>query len=170
MRVLGVRIGLPVLLFDIFKGWISASYGLLFSLFPEGSEQLMQISILLGIMAVTGHIYPAFAGFRGGKGVASIFGVLLALAPVQTLCAGGIFIIVLLITKYVSMASITAGISFPVLINLILVSSHSSLRWFSVLVAILLLVTHFKNIRRLLQGKENKASFLFRKKAREDDV
>ena len=164
MRVLGVKIGLPVLIFDIFKGWLAVRYVLIFNVFPIGSSNWMNLSIILGILAVLGHIFPVYIGFRGGKGVASIFGVLLALAPVPTLCAGGVFIILLLLFKYVSVGSIAAGISFPVWIWLVFKSPFESLKWFSLLVAVLLIFTHRKNISRLINGQENKASFLFKKK------
>ncbi len=164
MRVLGVKTGLPVLIFDIFKGWLAVRYVLIFNVYPFGSQEWMNLSIVLGILAVLGHIFPVYIGFRGGKGVASIFGVLLALAPIPTLCAGGVFLILLIAFKYVSVGSVAAGISFPVWIWIVFSSPYTSLKWFSLLVAFLLLFTHRKNIHRLLKGEENKATFLFKKK------
>lgn len=170
MRVLGVGVGIPVLLFDMFKGWISVKYSLLFPVFPPESESSVNLGILLGILAVSGHIFPVYAGFRGGKGVASIFGVFLALAPVPTLCAAGVFLVVLLISKYVSLGSVLAGISFPIWLIFVFRIPYSGLQIFSVLVAVLLIFTHRKNISRLLKGEENKADFLFgRKKSPEGD-
>jgi glycerol-3-phosphate acyltransferase PlsY len=163
MRVLGVRTGIPVLLFDIFKGWLAVKYAIILNVLPQESSSFINLSIALGVMAVIGHIFPVYAGFRGGKGVASIFGVLLALSPFATLCAGGIFIISLIISRYVSVSSMLAGISFPVWIIWVFKTEFLSLKIFAVVVAILLIITHRKNINRLFLGKENKAEFLFQK-------
>jgi glycerol-3-phosphate acyltransferase PlsY len=107
-------------------------------------------------MTVLGHIYPVFAGFRGGKGVATIFGVLLAIHPLVTISCLGVFLCVFLISGYVSLGSMTAGISFPVLLFLFFDSPSIYLKIFSVVVAIALLITHRKNIGRLFKGEESK--------------
>ena len=164
MRVLGVKIGLPVLLFDIFKGWLAVKYAVILKVFEAGSQEWMMLSIALGIVAVIGHIFPVYVGFRGGKGVASIFGVLLALSPLATLCAGGIVLLSLFISKYVSVSSMLAGISFPLWIIIVFGTDFLSLKIFSIVVAILLIFTHKTNIKRLLRGEENKAGFLFGKR------
>ena len=163
MRVLGVKVGIPVLLFDLFKGWLAVKYASFFNVYPPDTQEIMNLGILLGMLAVIGHIYPILAGFRGGKGVASIFGVLLALAVYPTLCAAGIFLIVLFISKYVSLGSILAGISFPIWIFFVFDSPFLSLKIFSILVSVLLIITHMKNIKRLINSEEKKASFLFKK-------
>jgi acyl phosphate:glycerol-3-phosphate acyltransferase len=164
MRVLGIKTGLPVLFFDILKGW-GAVFILHFQKSVDQQEELfMGLSILLGVIAVVGHIFPVLAQFRGGKGVATIAGVCLALHFPATFSAFGIFILTLLIFKYVSVASITAGISFPLWIILIYRSPFASLWWFSVVAAMLLLLTHRRNIVGLVRGTESKATFLFRKK------
>ena len=164
MRVLGVKTGLPVLFFDILKGW-GAVFILYFQKSVDQQEELfIGLSILLGVIAVIGHIFPVLAQFRGGKGVATIAGVCLALHFPATISAFGIFILTLLIFKHVSVASITAGISFPIWIILIYRSPFASLWWFSVVAAVLLFLTHRRNIVRLIRGTESKATFLFRKK------
>jgi len=170
MRVLGLKTGIPVLVFDIFKGWLAVKYATIFNIYPDTASQFMIISILLGIVAVTGHIFPVYAGFRGGKGVASIFGVLLALSPLSTLCAAGIFIITLLVSKYVSVSSILAGISFPVWIILVFQTDYLSLKIFALAIAIVIIITHKNNIKRLFIGKESRAEFLFRKRKKEPDA
>lgn len=161
MRVLGVKTGVPVLLVDMLKGWTAVS---LLKIQPDietREELFMVLSIALGILAVIGHIFPVLAGFRGGKGVATISGVCFALHPAATAAALGIFILALLLTKYVSVGSISAGITFPVWVILVFRSPYISLWIFSIVAAILLIITHRKNIKRLINGQENKASFLF---------
>jgi acyl phosphate:glycerol-3-phosphate acyltransferase len=85
IRVLGWKTGIPVMIVDVAKGWLAAYLPIVFSLADIGSAQLTNLQILTGVAAIVGHIYPVFAGFRGGKGVGSTFGVLLALHPVLTL-------------------------------------------------------------------------------------
>lgn len=81
IRVLGWATGIPVLVLDIFKGWLAASLPVILKLAASGSSELMNMQIITGMIAIIGHVFPVFAGFRGGKGVASTFGVLLALQP-----------------------------------------------------------------------------------------
>jgi len=123
------------------------------------TPEIVSVQIILGIAAVLGHIYPVYAGFRGGKGVASIFGVLLALHPIATLCAAGVFLIGFFTTKYSSVGSLLAGISFPILINFVFNSPYLHLRIFSGLVSLLIIFTHRKNIVRLWNGNEIKTNF-----------
>ena len=162
MRVLGPGVGVPVLIIDILKGFLAVRVLNLFPYYIPGTDKYMNMQIALGVAAVVGHIYPVYAGFRGGKGVATIFGVLLALSPLSTLCAGGVFLIVLFISKYVSISSIAAGLSFPLWIVAVFQTTFQSLGIFSAIVAFLIILTHRKNIYRLLSGTENKASFLFK--------
>ncbi len=163
MRVLGMKTGLPVLVFDIFKGWMAVEYARIFHLFPAGTESFVNSGLILGVLAITGHIFPVFAGFRGGKGVATVFGVLFALQPLATLCAAGVFLIFLLGFRIFSVGSMVAGISFPLFIILVFHSDYAFLNIFSVVISVLLIVTHRKNIGRLLRGEENKATFLFKR-------
>ena len=163
MRVLGLKTGIPVLIFDIFKGWLAVKYAVIFGIFPESPMAFVQLSIALGIVAIIGHIYPIWAGFKGGKGVATVFGVLLALHPLATLCAAATFLLILFLTKYVSLGSVIAGISFPIWIIFVFSSGNLYLNLFSCLVAVLIIVTHKKNLQRLFQGEEKKATFLFKR-------
>src|SRR5512139_3938349 len=101
IRVLGWKTGVPVLIFDLAKGWLAASLPVFLNAAPEGSQQLTVLKIVCGMAAIIGHVFPVFAGFRGGKGVATTFGVLLALHPFLTLTCAGIFLVVLLISGYV---------------------------------------------------------------------
>ncbi|NLA47912.1 MAG: glycerol-3-phosphate 1-O-acyltransferase PlsY [Bacteroidales bacterium] len=161
IRVLGWKTGVPVLIFDLAKGFLAAMLPHLLHLAPQGSPALINLQILMGFIAIIGHIFPVFAGFRGGKGVATMFGILLAIHPPVTLACFGVFLLVFLITGIVSVSSISAGISFPVFLLAIFGSPSFVLKLFSVLVALALIVTHRDNIKRLIRGEEAR---LFRKK------
>ncbi|MEE4116137.1 MAG: glycerol-3-phosphate 1-O-acyltransferase PlsY [Marinilabiliaceae bacterium] len=156
IRVLGWWTGIPVLIIDIAKGWLAAILPVLFSIAEPGSPAEIQLQILAGIIAITGHIFPVFAGFRGGKGVATTFGVLLAISPFVTISCLVVFLVVLLITGYVSVSSMSAGISFPVFVFALYDSSPLVLNIFSVLIAVAILFTHRSNIRKLRKGEENR--------------
>jgi acyl phosphate:glycerol-3-phosphate acyltransferase len=161
IRVLGWKTGIPVLLVDVFKGWLAAMLPVFLRLAEPGTAMLTNLQIIAGLFAIVGHIFPVFAGFRGGKGVATIFGVLLAVNFLLTLACLGVFLCVLIISGYVSLSSMSAGIAFPVFLFLFFETPSVFFRIFSVLVAIALIITHRKNIRRLLNGEESK---LFRKR------
>lgn len=163
MRVLGVKTGIPVLLTDMLKGWFAVYLVHFQGVIEPGTEAWMLVAIILGVLAVVGHIFPVFAGFRGGKGVATIAGVCISLHPLATVSALGVFILVLIIWKYVSLGSISAGISFPAWVILVYNSQYLSMVIFSAVAAVLLIVTHRPNIKRLLKGEEKVASFLFKK-------
>lgn len=154
IRVLGWKTGIPVMIIDVMKGWMAAMLPVFLHLAPEGSATLTNLQIITGLAAITGHIYPVFAGFRGGKGVAAIFGTLLAIHLQLTISCIGVFLGLLLITGYVSVASMSAGLAFPVLLFLFFDSPSVFFRIFSVIVALALLYTHRKNISRLIKGEE----------------
>ncbi len=156
IRVLGWKTGIPVLLIDIMKGFLASLLPSIFNLAEAGSATLVNLQILAGLLAITGHIFPVFAGFRGGKGVATVFGVLLALNPLLTVSCFGVFLLVFLITGYVSLSSISAGVSFPLLLFLFFNTPSLIFKVFAVIVAIALIITHRKNISRLLRGEESK--------------
>lgn len=156
IRVLGWKTGIPVLLIDLAKGWLAAMLPIIFHLADPGSGLEINLQILAGITSIVGHIFPLFAGFRGGKGVATVFGVLLALQPLLTLSCIGIFLITLLITGIVSVSSMSAGIAFPVFLLLLFDTPSLIFKIFSILVSIALIMTHRKNIGRLLRGEESR--------------
>ena len=156
IRVLGWKTGVPVLLIDMLKGWMAAMLPVFFSLAGNGTALLTNLQILAGVMVILGHIFPVFAGFRGGKGVATIFGVLLAVNPLLTLSCFVVFLTVLLLTGYVSVSSMSAGIAFPVLLFLVFDSPSFLFKIFSLFVAAGMIITHRKNISRLLKGEESK--------------
>ena len=116
-RVLGYKIGVIVLLFDIFKTWLAVSYVDLFSITANSNpEILFETKIAFGIAAVIGHIFPIYIGFRGGKGIASLLGLIIALEPEAAFYSIIVFLLVLLITRYVSLSSIFASFTFPIII------------------------------------------------------
>ncbi len=162
IRVLGWKTGVPVLIVDVFKGWLATMLPVFFNLAEPGSALLINLQILAGMLAIVGHIFPVFAGFRGGKGVASVFGVLLAINPLLTVACFGVFLCVLLISGYVSLSSMSAGVAFPILLFLFFETPSVVLKVFSVVVAVAIIITHKKNISRLIKGEESK---LFRKQA-----
>ena len=165
IRLLGYKAGIPVLLLDILKGWLAVKLIYLTNYYIPATGDYINFQLLLGLAAIIGHIFPVFAGFRVGKGVATLIGVILAIDPLSTLICIGVFMVTLLITKYVSLSSMIAGISFPVLVIVVFKTTTPSLIIFSLIVFVLLLFTHQKNIERLARNEEKKANFLFRKSA-----
>jgi len=158
-RVLGKKAGIPVLIMDIFKGWVCVNYILFLTNIPQSAEAVFEIQLAFGIAAVIGHLFPIYTGFRGGKGIATLLGLLIGLHAVAALYSILVFVIVFLISKYVSLGSIIASVAFPVLVILILGSTNVSLNLFAFFVPILSLITHQKNIERLLRGEETKVKF-----------
>jgi acyl phosphate:glycerol-3-phosphate acyltransferase len=163
IRLLGYKAGIPVLLLDILKGWLAVKLIYLTNYYIPATGDYINFQLLLGLAAIIGHIFPVFAGFRGGKGVATLIGVILAIDPISTLICIGVFMLTLLITKYVSLSSMIAGLSFPVLVIVVFKTTTPSLIIFSLIVFVLLLFTHQKNIERLARNEEKKANFLFRR-------
>jgi glycerol-3-phosphate acyltransferase PlsY len=164
VRVLGWKAGVPVLLLDIIKGFVAVNLVRIYGFYVPGTTDFVNLQLLFGACAVMGHIFPVFYGFRGGKGVASLFGIILAIAPWPTLITLGVFILTLFITKYVSLSSMISGVTFPLLIMFVFQTTIQSLIIFSLIIAVLLLLTHQKNIERLIKKEESKAHFLFRKR------
>ena len=159
-RVLGKGAGIPVLLMDVFKGWLSVNYVSFISNADTLSPELFfENQLAFGIAAVIGHLFPIYTGFRGGKGIATMLGLLIGLHPMAALFSFVVFVIVFLISKYVSLASIVASFAFPILVILILDPSTVSLNLFAIFVPILSLITHQKNIERLVKGEETKIKF-----------
>jgi len=157
IRVLGYKAGIPVLLLDIFKGWFAVYIS---NFFWDGTltfPDLVDFEIILASAAVIGHVFPVYVGFKGGKGIATLLGIGLALFPYGALIAVVIFTITLLITGYVSLSSIVASVTFPI-VELILLGNteYISLTILAIAVAIFVPLTHRKNIQRLLHGEESK--------------
>jgi glycerol-3-phosphate acyltransferase PlsY len=130
---------------------------------PQNSVQFVNYQLALGITAVMGHLFPIFAGFRGGKGIATLFGMIIAVHSGAALVCVLTFVVVLLISKYVSLSSIISGFSFPLSIIFIFQSPIRSVVLYGMCICILILVTHQKNIERLLKGKESRVNLFKRK-------
>lgn len=158
-RVLGWKVGLVVMLIDIAKGAVATLFISRIS-FGEMGIAPVYLQLLAGLAAVFGHIWTVFAGFRGGKGVGTAAGMLFALYPVAALICVAIFFAIALSTRYVSLASISAAVSLPFILIIMMRVFHkpvaAPLLVFSVFVAILIAFTHRSNIKRLLSGTENR--------------
>ncbi len=161
-RVLGQKAGIPVLIIDILKGAAAVSLAFLSPYIFE-SDQFVNLQLALGIAALVGHIFPVFAGFRGGKGVATILGIVMCILPLSCCVSLGIFLIVLLTSRMVSLSSMLAGIAFPFILHFIFGNENPILTTFSIVVALLLVVTHRKNIIRILNKQESKINFVSKK-------
>lgn len=167
-RTLGSKAGSVVMLIDMLKGFLAVKLSLISS-FDLGSEQLVNLQVVLGLAAVVGHIFPIWADFRGGKGIATLFGMILSIQPLVAVSLVGVFVLMLFLTRYVSLSSISASIAFPVLIVFIFRAPELSYRVFAIATACLVVLTHHKNIGRLLHGNESKVPFFRKRRFRRDD-
>jgi glycerol-3-phosphate acyltransferase PlsY len=155
LRVLGRQAAAAVFAMDVLKGFIAVKLALIV---PESGFYFI-LALVLAVIA--GHIFPIFAGFRGGKGVATMCGAILAINfPAVAMCLG-VFVAVLYFSNYVSLSSMTAGMMFPLLSWV----THRSMQEmvFACVVAVLLVFTHRRNIRRLITGSESKIYLVKRK-------
>ncbi|WP_156308436.1 glycerol-3-phosphate 1-O-acyltransferase PlsY [Sphingobacterium endophyticum] len=168
-RVLGKKAGAIVMFVDILKGWTATNLPYLLDSSLVGNQdgpQFVNIQLALGVIAVLGHLFPIFAGFRGGKGVATLFGMVLAIHWPAALVCVSVFLFILLVTHYVSLSSIMAGFAFPFSVAFIFKTTVPSILLYGIAICALILVTHQKNIERLLKGKESKI-YLFKKKPKD---
>ncbi len=159
MRVLGPKIGVGVLIVDAFKGVIAVHLATYSNLFNGSPDWFVLFQLTLGAMAVLGHVFPVFATFRGGKGIATLVGVVATVFPEAILICMGIFLLVFFTTRYVSLGSIAAALALPVAVIWIRDVSLLPKVMFAISVAVFVPITHKNNIRRLLKGKENRISF-----------
>ena len=176
-RVLGWKLGILVIALDIFKGYVATILvtKLMYGPMPFNNltpfEDITVIRIIAGCAAILGHVWTAFGGFRGGKGIATAGGVLVSLAPIELLVALGVFFVVFSFSRYVSLGSISAALAFP----LAMLARHNvfhaylygyhTLIFFSIGISLLLIYTHRTNIKRLLAGTEHRLTHnpLFKK-------
>jgi glycerol-3-phosphate acyltransferase PlsY len=162
-RVLGSKWGSFVMLVDVTKGIIATSLYILIPYYQTNELARTNFMIVLGLVSVIGHIFPIWAGFRGGKGVATLLGMALAIQPTVALLCLGIFAFTLITTRFVSLSSMLAGLAFMVFILFIFKEKETIYRLFAIIVALMVLITHQKNISRLVKGTENKLPLFKRK-------
>ena len=163
-RVLGTQVGIIVLFLDIVKGITAASLVHYLSFVIHGTDQFINLQLLFGLLAVVGHIFPIFEDFKGGKGIATLFGMLIGIHYVLALAVLALFLVVLLLTKYVSLSSILAAVAFPIFTIFVFKRDEPLLIAFGIAAAVMVVLTHKKNITRLLHGEESKAN-LFKSKS-----
>lgn len=146
LRVLGLKAGIMVFLVDILKGMVAVFIGFILAGTPGG--------MISGAAAVAGHIWPIFLGFKGGKGVATSFGVLIVLFPLVAFIMFVVFVLLVGTTKLMSLGSIVVALLLPIL--LILFGYELYFLFYGLFLSSLIVYLHKANISRLLAGKENK--------------
>lgn len=162
-RVLGKRAGTIVMLADIAKGMLATSIAIpMLNMGYIEESSLVTAKLILGIVAVTGHIFSIFINFKGGKGVATLLGMMVAIHYEVAIVCIVVFLITLLLSKYVSLASIIGTLAFPGLLVFVprFKSSEPLLIIFGFFLFIVIVWTHHKNIRRIIEGEENKTYLL----------
>lgn len=159
-RVLGSRYGTMVMAFDILKGMGAVALYNFIPYYLHNDLERTNFMLGLGLAAVIGHIFPIFAGFKGGKGVATLLGMILAVQPIIAISCIGVFVLVLYLTRYVSLSSILAAVALPICVLWIWNEHEVLYRVFALLVAILVVFTHQKNIGRILRGVESRIPIL----------
>lgn len=159
LRVLGTKTGILVLLLDALKGVAAVALGWMVKDAFTNPNLFSMFQLLLGLFALLGHVFPVFAGFRGGKGIATLAGIGTILFPGAVLICLGVFVAIFLPTRYVSLGSIAASLVFPIAVIWITGPATLPAIIFSLLVGVFVPLTHRKNIRRLIKGTENRIVF-----------
>jgi len=163
LRVLGKTVGFSVLILDFFKGFLAANLVYLLSTGTvQSGEAVIYSQLLFGALAVIGHVYPIFAKFKGGKGIATLLGLMVALSWQVALVCVVIFIVSVWISRYISVGSLLAATFSPIIAGLMYNWEQMILVWFCLVVALMVIYTHRANIKRLMAGNENR--FTFKKK------
>ncbi|NRA13633.1 MAG: glycerol-3-phosphate 1-O-acyltransferase PlsY [Crocinitomicaceae bacterium] len=155
-RVLGKKPGVVVLLIDILKGFSAVFIPFLFDVGNWGSNELIHVQLVAALLAVMGHVLPLFAGFKGGKGVATSLGVIIGIHPPAAGICIIVFLIVFISSKFVSLGAMSAACCFPALLAFYFKVDSVWLLSFSLLLSAAVIFSHKKNIGRLLKGEENK--------------
>jgi glycerol-3-phosphate acyltransferase PlsY len=160
-RVLGTRAGIFVMALDIFKGLTAVTLATVWMQLGFIAEsQLVFFKLVFGVTAVMGHIFPIYVGFKGGKGVATLLGMVLGINPLIAVTCIAVFLIVLLLTKYVSLSSILGTLTFPIMLMITDIEPNELiLIIFGFTFSMVVLFTHKKNVHRILNGTENKVNF-----------
>jgi len=158
LRVLGKKAGFTVLFLDLLKGFIATDLAVF--IVPDVADDvtLFNCKMIYGMIAVLGHVYPVFANFKGGKGIATLLGLAIALDYKIAICCMLLFVLVVWVTKYISVGSMTGGVLAAIL-SFVFYQDNTSAHGFFTAVAILVIYTHRANIKRLLNGNENRFTF-----------
>jgi acyl phosphate:glycerol-3-phosphate acyltransferase len=159
-RVLGKKYGTIVMIIDILKGMAAVALFNFLPFYLSNELERTNFMIGLGLAAVIGHVFPIFANFKGGKGVATLFGMILAVQPVVAVSCVGVFLLVLYLTRYVSLSSILGAVMLPISVLWIWNEKEFLYRLFALLIAALVVLTHQKNIGRILRGVESRVPIL----------
>lgn len=169
LRVLGKRAGIIVMIVDLLKGFFATwSAHFLLDLNAIAADKLELWMLVLGLAAALGHIFPLYANFRGGKGVATLLGMILAINLTIALICIGVFFIVLIISQYVSLGSMLAALAFPMAFLMPRFKPDEPLTIvFAFALFSIVVITHQKNIIRLINGEENKTKIRLKKKKEE---
>lgn len=156
-RVLGKKPGKIVLAIDVLKGLIAVLLPLTVASYQD-ENTIVNYKLAASVCVIIGHVFPLFANFRGGKGVATSLGVIFAIHPPAAGICLGIFLIVFLSFSYVSLGAIVTAICFPLVLHFVFHVTSTPLTIFSIVIGAAVVITHKKNIVRLAQGCENKMS------------
>ena len=171
-RVLGWKSGVFVIAVDMAKGLLATMVipQLMYGSLPFDNatpfDDLTVVRIIGGCAAILGHIWTLFAGFRGGKGLATAAGMLIGVAPVEVAVSAVVFFLVFLVSHYVSLGSVSAAVAFPLTmffrenVFMVNVEGYNTLIFFSIGISLLIIYTHRSNIRRLIKGTENRINNL----------
>ena len=162
-RVIGRVAGFTVLFFDILKGWISVKILTLLILYEINSPEFINMQLVVGITAVLGHVFPIYEKFQGGKGVATLMGIILAINFSAAIGCVVTFLLIFIFTNYVSLGAIVAAIFFPIITIFIIRVESISVIYFSIFISVLVILTHKPNIYRLLNKDENKMKIKLKK-------
>lgn len=158
LRVLGNKAGFIVLFIDMLKGFIATNL-VYFADYSKGDGQFFKVQMILGIVAVIGHVFPLFANFRGGKGIATIVGLAIALDYRIALICTVLFIIIVWGTKYISVGSMSGAVAAAMLSFYFYGTDQPIVNGFFIALSMMVIYTHRANIKRLMAGNENKFAF-----------
>ncbi len=178
-RVLGWKSGITVFVLDFMKGFVSSFWVSMYAfeigngpIAPPGWEADAFLMITCGLMAVVGHMFPIFANFKGGKGAATACGMLFGIEPISISISFAIFILITLTTRYVSLASITASFIYPISLLVMRYGFgyfvDGSIIIFATIIASGIIIKHKSNIKRLINGNENRVNIYGKKEQKEE--
>jgi glycerol-3-phosphate acyltransferase PlsY len=159
LRVLGNKPGFIVLSIDLLKGFLAANLVVFLKDLKPDTNAYLLYQIAFGALAVIGHVFPVFAQFKGGKGIATLLGITIALNGMLALICAALFVVIVYITRYISVGSMLSAIASPFIAFGLYHAELNALVYFCAIVALLVVYTHRANIKRLTNGNENKFSF-----------